>query len=339
MTQASSGLPALHEVFRDAFKIGAAVSMDVVSAQASFIAKHFNSITAENVMKPEEVQPQEGIYTFDSADSIFAFAEAHNIAVRGHTLLWHNQTGDWMFRNTADEPCTREQLLGRLETHINTVMGRYRGKAYAWDVVNEAIEDKSDQYLRDTKWLEIIGEDYIQQAFEMAHRADPDALLFYNDYNETDPVKRDKIYKLVRSLLDQNTPIHGIGMQAHWNIYGPSIDEIRSALELYASLGVRIHITELDLSMFRFEDKRTDLKAPTQEMLKLQEERYAEIFALLLEYRGAIDSVTFWGVADDYTWLDGFPVRGRKNWPFLFDEHRQPKASFGRLVTLAASKL
>ncbi|KAI7251187.1 hypothetical protein KC345_g11592, partial [Hortaea werneckii] len=236
-------------------------------------------------------------------------------------------TGDWMFRNSEGEPCTREQLLGRLQTHINTVVGRYRGQAYAWDVVNEAIEDKSDQYLRNTKWLEILGEDYLREAFEMAHQADPDALLFYNDYNETDPVKRDKIFKLVRSLLDQGTPIHGIGMQAHWNIYGPAIDEIRSALELYASLGLRIHITELDLSMFRFEDKRADLKAPIVEMLRLQEERYAEIFAVLLDYRKVIDSVTFWGVADDYTWLDGFPVQGRKNWPFLFDVHQQPKAS------------
>ncbi|MEC0168588.1 endo-1,4-beta-xylanase [Paenibacillus graminis] len=339
MTQASSGLPALHELFRDAFKIGAAVSTDILSAQAPFIAKHFNSITAENVMKPEEVQPQEGVYTFDAADRIFEFAEANQIGVRGHTLLWHNQTGDWMFRTPAGEPCTREELLSRLQTHIHTVVGRYRGRAYAWDVVNEAIEDKSGQYLRDTKWLAMLGEDYLREAFEMAHQADPDALLFYNDYNETDPVKRDKIYKLVRSLLDQNTPIHGIGMQGHWNIYGPPVGEIRGALELYASLGVRIHITELDLSMFRFEDKRTDLKAPTEEMLKLQEERYAEIFALLLEYRKAIDSVTFWGVADDYTWLDGFPVCGRKNWPFLFDEHQQPKASFGRLAELAASKL
>lgn len=241
-----------------------------------------------------------------------------------------------MFKDAEGGACSREQLLARLQTHINTVVGRYRGRAYAWDVVNEAIEDKTDQYLRDTRWLEIIGEDYLRQAFEMAHQADPDALLFYNDYNETDPVKSGKIYKLVRSLLDQNTPIHGIGMQGHWNIYGPSIEEIRSALKLYASLGLKIHITELDLSVFRHDDKRTDLKAPTAEMLKLQEERYAEIFALLLEFKDSIDSVTFWGVADDYTWLDGFPVRGRKNWPFLFDEQKQPKASFARLAELAA---
>lgn len=338
MKQTSSEIPALHEMFREAFKIGAAVSTGIIAAQGPFIARHYNSITAENEMKPALVQPQEGEFTFEAADSIFEYAEAHGIGVRGHTLLWHNQTGDWMFRDTEGGTCSREQLLARLQTHINTVVGRYRGRAYAWDVVNEAIEDKTDQYLRDTQWLEIIGEDYLRQAFEMAHQADPDALLFYNDYNETDPVKSVKIHKLVRSLLDQNTPIHGIGMQGHWNIYGPSIEEIRNALKLYASLGLKIHITELDLSVFRHDDKRTDLKAPTAEMLKLQEERYAEIFALLLEFKDSIDSVTFWGVADDYTWLDGFPVRGRKNWPFLFDEQKQPKASFARLADLTASQ-
>lgn len=337
MTQAVNGVPALREAFRDAFKIGAAVSTDILSRQGSFIAKHYSSITAENEMKPAEIQPQEGIYNFEAADALFEFAKANMIGVRGHTLVWHNQTGDWMFRNSAGDPCTKGELLGRLQKHIETVVGRYRGQAYAWDVVNEAIEDKSDQYLRDTKWLEIIGEDYIRHAFEMAHQADPDAILFYNDYNETDPVKRSKIYKLVGNLLDRNVPIHGIGMQAHWNIYGPTIEEIRSTIELYASLGVRINITELDLSMFRFDDQRTDLKAPTESMLKLQEQRYAEIFALLLEYRQVIDSVTFWGVAEDYTWLDDFPVRGRKNWPFLFNEEMKPKSSYRRVVDLAAA--
>ncbi|MGZ7441252.1 endo-1,4-beta-xylanase [Paenibacillus sp. TH7-28] len=338
MAQALNGAPALREAFQDAFKIGAAVSTGILSSQGSFIAKQFNSITAENEMKPVEVQPLEGSYNFAAADQIFAFAKANDIAVRGHTLVWHNQTGDWMFRNSAGDPCTRQQLLGRLQHHIDTVAGRYRGQVYAWDVVNEAIEDKSDLYLRDTKWLQIIGEDFIRHAFEMTHQADPDALLFYNDYNETDPVKREKIYRLVSDLLDQNVPIHGIGMQAHWNIYGPSIEEIRQTIERYASLGVKLHITELDLSMFQFDDRRTDLTAPTENMLKLQEQRYEEIFSLLLEHRNVIDSVTFWGVADNYTWLDDFPVRGRKNWPFLFDEQMEPKEAFRRVIDLTETE-
>ena len=186
--------------------------------------------------------------------------------------------------------------------------------------------------MRSTKWLEILGEDYIRHAFEAAHEADPNALLFYNDYNETEPVKRDKIYKLVRSLKEKGVPIHGIGMQGHWNIYGPSLDEIRQAIELYASLDLQLHITELDLSMFHFEDRRTDLLVPTEQMVELQEQRYEDIFRLFKEYRDVITSVTFWGAADNYTWLDNFPVRGRKNWPFLFDGELQPKKAFWRVI-------
>lgn len=335
MVLREQGIPSLKEVFQDAFRIGAAVSTGILSSQGEFVAEHYSSITAENEMKPEEVQPHEGVFTFEAADRIFEFAKINRIGVRGHTLLWHNQTGDWMFRDASGGVCSRDQLLDRMRQHIEAVVGRYRGQAYAWDVVNEAIEDKADLFFRESKWLQIAGEDFIDHAFHAAHRADPEALLFYNDYNETQPGKREKIYKLVHGLLDRNVPIHGIGMQGHWSIYGPPAEEIRDAIERYASLGVRIHVTELDVSMFQFDDRRTDLKSPTDEMLKLQEQRYAEIFALLLEYKHVIDSVTFWGVADNYTWLDDFPVRGRKNWPFLFDEQMKPKSSFHRAVKLA----
>jgi len=183
--------------------------------------------------------------------------------------------------------------------------------------------------------LSTVGEDYLEQAFRIAHEIDPGAQLFYNDYNETDPVKRDKIHRLVRSLLEAGAPVHGIGMQGHWNLYGPSIEEIREAIELYASLGVRLHITELDISAFRFEDQRKDLLEPTQEMQDLLTERYEAIFRLFREYRSAIDSVTFWGVADSGTWLDGFPVRGRLNWPLPFDRKLQPKPAFWSILDQA----
>jgi len=247
-------------------------------------------------------------------------------------LVWHNQTSKWVFEDTSGAPASRELVLSRLKQHIDTVVGRYKGQIYAWDVVNEAVEDKTDLFMRDTKWLELVGEDYLLQAFSMAHEADPNALLFYNDYNETDPVKREKIYNLVRSLLDKGAPVHGIGLQGHWNIHGPSIEEIRMAIERYASLDVQLHVTELDMSVFRHEDRRTDLTAPTSEMAELQERRYEEIFNLFREYKSSITSVTFWGVADNYTWLDHFPVRGRKNWPFVFDQQLQPKESFWRII-------
>ncbi|ETT29914.1 endo-1,4-beta-xylanase [Paenibacillus sp. FSL R5-192] len=325
-------IPSLHATYANTFKIGAAVHTRMLQSEADFIAKHFNSITAENQMKFEEIHPEEDRYSFEAADKIVDFAVAQGIGVRGHTLVWHNQTSKWVFEDTSGAPASRELLLSRLKQHIDTVVGRYKGQIYAWDVVNEAVEDKTDLFMRDTKWLELVGEDYLMQAFSMAHEADPNALLFYNDYNETDPVKREKIYNLVRSLLDKGAPVHGIGLQGHWNIHGPSIEEIRMAIERYASLDVQLHVTELDMSVFRHEDRRTDLTAPTSEMAELQERRYEEIFNLFREYKSSITSVTFWGVADNYTWLDHFPVRGRKNWPFVFDQQLQPKESFWRII-------
>jgi endo-1,4-beta-xylanase len=288
-------------------------------------------------MKFAEVHPEEDVFTFGNADEIVAFARKHGKTVRGHTLVWHNQTPDWVFADPqgAGGLPSRETLLARMKRHIDTVVGRYKGTVSCWDVVNEAIDDSPDGWLRHTGWLDIIGEDYIRKAFEYAHEADPAAQLFYNDYNETDPVKREKIYKLVKALLDEGTPIHGIGMQGHWSIYGPPLEEIGEAIERYASLGVRLHVTELDLSVFRFEDRRTDVGRPTPEMMELQRQRYEDIFTLFLEYRSVIDSVTFWGAADDYTWLDDFPVKGRKNWPLLFDEGHAPKESFWRVLERA----
>ncbi|MGN7310861.1 endo-1,4-beta-xylanase [Alkalicoccobacillus gibsonii] len=326
--------PSLCNLFAKNFYIGAAVTPFTIKQQEELITTHFNSITAENEMKFVSVHPSEDEYTFEKADTLMAFAKENDMHVRGHTLIWHNQTSDWIFENKDGSTPTRDQLLTRMKTHIHKVMGRYKGEIYAWDVVNEAISDKEDEFLRPSKWLEIIGEDFIAKAFEFAREADPHAQLFYNDYNEVNPIKRDKIFKLVQSLKEQGVPIDGIGLQGHWSIYGPSIDLIREAMKKYASLGVRLHVTELDLSVFDHEDKRTDLTKPTNEMLSLQAERYRDIFQLFLEHRTHLESVTFWGAADDYTWLDHFPVRGRKNWPFLFDENHLPKQSFHEIVKL-----
>ncbi|CAN7160062.1 endo-1,4-beta-xylanase [Paenibacillus sp. LjRoot153] len=333
MTKESQiGIASLYQKFEHYFDMGAAVNTRTIVTQADLIERHYNSVTAENEMKFAEIHPDLDRYTFGAADAIVDFATNQGKRVRGHTLVWHNQTPDWVFEGANGLPATRDQLLIRMQQHIETVVKRYRGQIYAWDVVNEAIEDTTDITLRKSKWLDIIGEDYIAKAFHFAHQADPNALLFYNDYNETNPVKRDKIAALVSSLQDQGVPIHGIGMQGHWNLQGPSIEEIRTAIELYASLGVQLQITELDLSVFEFTDRRTDLTEPTSEMLELQAQRYEQIFELFREYRNSITAVTFWGAADDYTWLDDFPVKGRKNWPFLFDGHHAPKKAFHRIM-------
>ncbi|PZD94480.1 1,4-beta-xylanase [Paenibacillus sambharensis] len=330
--KAVTNVPSLGARYRDYFDIGAAVNLKTIESQQGVLSRHYNSITAENDMKFERLQPEEGRYTFEAADRIAAFADEHSMKLRGHTLVWHNQTPQWVFEGRDGQPADRELLLSRMKSHIDTVVGRYKGRAYAWDVVNEVIEDKSDIWLRSSPWLDIAGEDFIAEAFRYAHEADPAAILFYNDYNESDPVKRDKIIRLLRSLKEKDVPVHGMGMQGHWNLNGPGLDEIRAAIEGYASLGLQVQITELDISVFDFEDRRTDLVRPTAEMEEKQAERYDAVFRMLREYRDVITAVTFWGAADDYTWLDDFPVRGRKNWPFVFDEKHEPKPSFQRIT-------
>jgi endo-1,4-beta-xylanase len=329
MVKTSVEIPSLSKVYEEYFNIGAAVNLKTIESQKDLLRNHFNSVTAENDMKFSEIQPAEGQFTFEKADQLAAFAKENGMKMRGHTLVWHNQTPDWVF-----EDADRETLLKRMKDHITAVMNRYKGTIFCWDVVNEAVTDEGSELYRPTKWLQIIGEDYIEKAFRFAHEADPEALLFYNDYNESNPEKREKIYKLVKSLVDKGVPIHGVGLQAHWNLVNPSLEEIRTAIERYAALGLKLHLTELDISVFNFEDKRADLTEPTNEMVELQAERYQQIFHLLRQYQDHITSVTFWGAADDYTWLSDFPVSGRKNWPFLFDENHQPKESFWKVVQL-----
>lgn len=325
----------LHEAFKEHFLIGAAVNPITLERQRELLTDHFNSVTAENEMKFERLHPAEDQYTFEHADRLIAFARKNGMGVRGHTLVWHNQTPEWVFEDQSGGVIDRETVLLRMKSHIETVVARYKGAVYAWDVVNEAVSDSGDELLRKSKWLEIIGEDFIAKAFEYAHTADPGALLFYNDYNESVPHKREKIYALVKSLKEKGVPIHGIGLQAHWNLEHPSLEDIRQAIERYASLGMKLHITELDVSVFNHDDSRTDLLVPTEEMLTRQAERYRQFFQLFKEYRDAIDSVTFWGAADDYTWLDHFPVKGRKNWPFLFDMQHQPKSAYWHVMNVA----
>ncbi len=324
---------SLYEKYKEYFPIGTCVSPRTLVTHADLLINHYNSLTSENHMKFEALQPKQGQYDFKAADQLVEFAKKHNKLVRGHTLVWHGQNPHWVFRDENDEFVDRDTLLKRMEEHINTVMKRYKDSVYCWDVVNEAVEDTGEEVLRQkSHWREIIGDDFIEEAFKFAHAANPDALLFYNDYNESQPVKRDKIYKLVKGLKEKDIPIHGVGLQAHWNNFGPSIDEIREAIEKYAELGLQLHVTELDISVFEFSDRRTDLTEPTEEMLEKQAERYAEVFALFREYSDIVTNVTLWGAADDITWLHNFPVRGRKNWPLLFDMDHRAKPAVKRII-------
>jgi endo-1,4-beta-xylanase len=324
--------PSLKETYQDYFPIGAAVKPFTTQQREELILKHFNSLTAENEMKFVEMRPSETTFYYDKADQIVNFAQENDMLVRGHTLIWHSQATTWLFKGEGDEPPTREVMLDRMNNHIRTLLDYYKGKVYAWDVVNEAISDEANEYLRPTQWLDTIGEDYIQKAFEIAHEADPDALLFYNDYSVVDPVKRDKIYKMLKDLLDKGTPIHGIGMQAHWNINWPSAETLEETIELFASLGLEVHITELDVSLYDGDDHEIRYTEPPADLLEKQAIKYGEVFEIFRKHKDTISSVTLWGVTDESSWLNNFPVTNRPNWPLLFNVLEQPKPAFKEVV-------
>jgi endo-1,4-beta-xylanase len=332
----------LKEYFADDFTVGVAVSPRALKTdEAGLILKHFGSMTPENAMKMGPIHPRENEYFWRDADSIVAFAKANNLKLRGHNLAWHSQAPRWFFTNEKGDTVTKAVLLQRLKDHITTVVNRYKGSIYAWDVVNEAISDRKDEYMRNSAFYRICGEEFIAKAFEYAHAADPNALLFYNDYNEIDPVKREKMFRLVKGLKDAGVPIHGIGLQAHWAINEPSEQELENTLARFAGLGVQIHITELDISVYNKEHNSRERKPEdmitdfTADKEAKQVEMYKRVFTTFEKYKKSISSVTFWNISDRSSWLDNFPVRGRKDYPLLFDKNLQPKNAYWEVVKTA----
>ncbi|THU36041.1 endo-1,4-beta-xylanase [Niastella caeni] len=324
----------LKDYYAAYFPIGTAVSMRSLSGpEAELIIQHYNSLTPENAMKMGPIHPEENRYNWVVADSIVNFAQKHGLKVRGHALCWHEQAPNWLFKDAAGNTVTKEVLLNRLKEHITTVVNRYKGKIYAWDVVNEAVDDDNSRLLRNSLWYQICGEDFIIKAFEYAHAADPDAVLFYNDYNTERPQKMERIYQLLKKLVDARVPVHGVGLQAHWSLFEPKEKELRTAIEKYSSLGLKIQFTELDISVYPWEKNRRarrpdDNDAFTPEREQQQLEQYKKVFSIFREYKHVITGVTLWGASDRTTWLDNYPVAGRKNYPLLFDQNRQPKKAF-----------
>ncbi len=329
----------LKDYYKKYFPVGVAVAPgNLKMDEVALILQQFNSLTPENAMKMGPIHPEENRYFWNDADSIVAFAQAHGLRVRGHNLCWHNQTPRWLFRDSAGKNVSKEVLLQRLKDHITTVVNRYKGKIYAWDVVNEAISDKPDEYLRPSLWYQICGEDFIIKAFEYAHAADPRAVLFYNDYNEINASKREKIYKLVKSLKDAGVSIGGVGLQGHWAINEPSRQQLDSTIKKFAELGVKIQITELDISVYPKEHNARERKpadadtAFTAEKENKQRDVYKMCFEVFRKYKKFITGVTFWNVSDRRSWLDNFPVRGRKDYPLLFDKNLKPKKAYWDVV-------
>lgn len=337
----AAGVKGLKDYYQDYFPIGVAVSTRALQTadEAALVLQQFNSITPENAMKMGPIHPAENTYNWKEADSIVAFAQRHHLRIRGHNLCWHNQAPRWFFTDSAGKTVSKEVLLQRLKEHITTVVQRYKGKIYAWDVVNEVISDQPDEYFRRSKFYEICGEDFVAKAFEYAHEADPDAVLFYNDYNEIDAVKREKIFRLVKSLKDAGIPINGLGLQAHWAINEPSPAQLDSTLQRFAQLGVTLQITELDVSVYPKEHvarERRPSDADTAFTTARQQQQaamYQHCFELFRRYRTVISGVTFWNISDRGSWLDNFPVRGRKDYPLLFDKNLEPKKAFRLVVS------
>lgn len=329
----------LKDYFGKYFPIGVAVSPRALHTdEAQLILKEFNSLTPENAMKMGPIHPKENEYYWKDADSIAAFSKRNRLKLRGHNLCWHNQVPGWIFKNEVGDTVSKEVLLQRLKDHISTVVKRYAGTIYAWDVVNEAISDKPGEYLRNSAWYKICGEEYIAKAFQYAHEADPKALLFYNDYNEINPDKREKIYKLVKGLKDAGVPIHGVGLQGHWAINEPSGQELIKTIEKFATLGLKVQVTELDISVYPKEHNARERKpqdstnAFTGEKKEQQIEMYKRCFGIFKKYKNVISGITFWNISDRSSWLDNFPVKGRKDYPLLFDKDLKPKKAYLEII-------
>lgn len=342
--------PTLKDAFANKFYIGTAMNAEQImgtdSATVEVIKKNFNAIVAENCMKSGPIQPEEGKFDFELADKFVEFGEKNNMYITGHTLIWHSQAPRWFFTDSLGNDVTPEVLTERMKTHIFTVMGRYKGKIKGWDVVNEAVED--DGSYRNSKFFQILGEDFIKLAFQFAHEADPEAELYYNDYSMAIPTKRDGVVAMVKKLQEQGVKIDGIGMQGHVSIDGPSIEEFEKSIEAYAALGVKVMITELDMTVLKMPDPSVGAEVSASFEYKqelnpyvdglpdsintIYEQRYLDFFKLFLKHQDKISRVTLWGVNDSNSWKNDWPIFGRTDYCLLFDRQNQPKPVVAKII-------
>jgi endo-1,4-beta-xylanase len=341
----STSAPTLKDAYKNDFLVGVAINQKQFTGEdtngVALIKAQFNSISPENVLKWEIIQPRLGKdgYNFEPADRYVGFGEQNGMYIIGHTLVWHSQTPKWVFlADDGTNYCDRETLLKRMHDHIQTVVGRYKGRIKCWDVVNEALQDNGQ--LRKSPWLKIIGDDYIAKAFEYAHEADPDAILRYNDYALENEPKRKGAIALIKKLQAGGIPVTAIGLQDHVNVVWPSVEQEDATISDFASLGVKVMITELDADLLgrgqsadvaemqrqiASNNYTNGLPDSVQQALA---RRYADLFSVFLKHRKDIALVTFWGVSDGDSWLN----RGRMNYPLLFGRDHQPKPAFDAVI-------
>jgi endo-1,4-beta-xylanase len=354
-TSASDEEQTLKKAFEGKFFIGAALNgaqiQQTDSAAIEVIKKQFNTITAENCMKSGPIQPVEGEFNFDLPDKFVELGLENDMYILGHCLVWHSQAPRWFFTDAEGKDVSRELLIERMKTHISTVVGRYKGKVDAWDVVNEAILD--DGTWRNSKFYEIIGPDFIKLAFQFAHEADPEAELLYNDYSMFHEGKRNSVVALVNDLKKEGVQIDGVGMQAHYGLDNLPLEEFEKSIIAFAETGVQVHITELDISVLPFPDWRVgaEVSANFEYQKKMNpyaeglsdsaniafEESYINFFKVLLKHKESIRRVTTWGVADHNSWKNGWPMRGRTDYPLLFDREYKAKPVVQKLIEEAGN--
>ncbi len=354
----------LKDAYAGAFLMGTAVNEAIVSGADSatqrIVAQQFNTITVENVLKAERVNPRPGVYDFAAGDAFVEFGTRHGMFLVGHTLVWHNQTPAWFFQDSAGRPKSPAAQTERLRSHIEAVAGRYRGKLQAWDVVNEVIDN--DGSYRPTTWVRGIGngDSLVKLAFRFASTYAPGTELYYNDFNAWRPAKRDGIVRLVRMLKKEGIRIDGVGMQGHWGLNYPKTEYIEAAIDSFAATGVKVMITELDVDVLpltregqiigqgmsdpqfqlpEFNDYLDPYRSGLPDSIQRQlTARYEELFRIFWRKRDKIERVTFWGVHDGMSWKNGYPIPGRTNYPLLYSRDRRPKPAFDAVLRVPAGE-
>ena len=342
----------LKDVLGQYFLVGTSLNQWQSSLQdyqsTPVVDKHFNSVVAENVMKLDELQPAEGVFDFRHADEIVKFAEEHGKALIGHCLVWHSQVPAWFFKDKQGGDVGCEELVLRMTQHIRTVVGRYRGKVYGWDVVNEAVND--DGTLRQSPYYNIIGEDYLEIAFRAAQEADPAAQLYYNDYGLANPAKREGVCRLIKRLQAAGCRIDAVGMQSHNGLDYPDLSDYEASIDSFAACGVKVMITELDLNVlpnpqgvagaaieqnFEYQQRYNPYAdgVPADKQAEI-EQRWLDHFAIYRRHAHQISRVNLWGIGDHNSWLNDWPIRGRINYPLLFDREYKEKPVIQKIIRL-----
>lgn len=343
----------LKEALEGRFYIGAALNKAQITGSDTkgleVLKKQFNAIAAENCMKSEEIHPEEGKFDFTLADQFVELGEANNMYILGHALIWHSQLSKWFCVDDEGNDVSPEVLKERMKHHIHAVVGRYKGRVHGWDVVNEAIMENGDY--RKSKFYEILGEEFIALAFQYANEADPDAELFYNDYNEWHEGKRNTIVKMVQDFKARGIRIDAIGMQGHIGMDYPTVDEYEKSIVAFREAGVKVMITELDMTALPMPDR--NLGAAVEAKFEYQKEvnpyidglpedvsaawnkRMGEFFKLFLKHDDTVTRVTMWGVADPDSWKNNWPIPGRTDYPLLFDRNHQPKPVVEEIIEMA----